>query len=500
MNQEVTISSAIERKLILLLCCFAMFKVFLFSAGFPLFNPVDELQHTDTVIKYAKGYLPHKGESVEMNKWVATMNMFYGSPEYLSAVPKEIEPMYRHINDPQFDTINIQLIANHEIHSPPVYYFIAGLWCNLGKLMGLKEAKLLYWVRFLNCFVMGMLIWISYQYCRYFFDEDITYCLGVPMMLASFPNDVFYSISSDVLSPLFSLLALHMLYLSCFRTKSALFYSLTGLLAAMAVLVKLTNATIIVFLVLYICVVMCRRQAHTDIQLYAKNFIIMMCSALLPLALWVGWNWYALGDFTGDAYKMQVLGWSRKAFAAWFDHPLFSWDGLGQTVGNLKQLIRTFWRGEVVAWKGTSIILPFGEMFYLVTTVLFVSTGITRLVVNRDNLRAKSSYPMFSAAVLLVLYVGLLLILSVQFDFGKSYAPSSNNPYFNKGRLIIGCLVPFLTLYISGLDYLLKKLKLKIPTLGAVGCICLITLALPIATYIDLFQSKWNWFHLFFGV
>ncbi len=497
MKCEVIWNRSIEQKFILMLCFLSMLKVFMFSAAFPLFGPVDEIHHIDTVIKHAKGYAPYSQEDVSMDGWVSAMDMFYSSREWYRNVPKENVPLYRSMNDPQFDYVNIKSMANREIHSPPVYYFIAGQWYNLGNIMGIKDGKLLYWIRFLNVAVMGALVWLSYRYCNYFFDKDINYRLGVPMMLATFPNDVFYFITSDVFSPLFCLLTLHMLYKGYVQNQSALFYYMTGLMAATSMLVKLTNIVVIVFLVLFIGVVIFCKQANNDARKRRKNLIITLCSAFFPLALWMGWNLYALGDFTGDSYKIQVLGWSRKPFSTWINHPLFSWDGVGDTFNNLKELIHTFWRGEVNGWHGKSIITPFGEWFYLGTTVLFMSAGIGRLASNRKDITEKSSYSMFSGAIILFLYVGLLLFLSIQFDFGSSMAPSSGNPYFNKGRLIIGGLVPFLIIYISGLDYILKKLKLKIPTLGAVGCICLITLALPIASYWELFKSEWNWFHLF---
>ena len=40
----------------------------------------------------------------------------------------------------------------------------------------------------------------------------------------------------------------------------------------------------------------------------------------------------------------------------------------------------------------------------------------------------------------------------IRFDFGRCFYPSRENPYFVSGRLITGTLIPFLLLFVHGLD------------------------------------------------
>ena len=50
-----------ELKMILLLCLVASVRVFIFSAAFPFFNPVDEQRHFDLAVKYSQGHVPRAG-------------------------------------------------------------------------------------------------------------------------------------------------------------------------------------------------------------------------------------------------------------------------------------------------------------------------------------------------------------------------------------------------------------------------------------------------------
>ena len=48
---------------------------------------------------------------------------------------------------------------NHESLQPPLYYALAGLWWRIGKECGLHDGFLLYWIRFLNVFIIAALVW-----------------------------------------------------------------------------------------------------------------------------------------------------------------------------------------------------------------------------------------------------------------------------------------------------------------------------------------------------
>src|SRR5262249_52946631 len=102
-------------------------------------------------------------------------------------------------------------LANYEAHSPPVYYLIAGAWYDLGKLLGLQNGYLLYWTRFLNVPLYAALVVVSYGFCRRYYPGRRYLVWSVPALVAFFPQDIFYAVNSDVLSPLFFLAAFALL-------------------------------------------------------------------------------------------------------------------------------------------------------------------------------------------------------------------------------------------------------------------------------------------------
>ena len=93
-------------------------------------------------------------------------------------------------------------VINHEASQPPLYYALAGAWWRLGKVFGFHDGLLLYWFRFLNIFFVVALVGLGYVAARLVFPERRFLRLGVPALLAFFPQTAFYSIQNDVLSPL----------------------------------------------------------------------------------------------------------------------------------------------------------------------------------------------------------------------------------------------------------------------------------------------------------
>ena len=155
-----------ERKLILLLCAIAALRVFTFSAAFPFFNNVDEQAHFDLVMKYARGDVPR--DLGHYSSESANSIALYGTPEYFMApeqfATNDFPPPNWTLSAEQREQAVTTNSAwwrsneNHESGEPPLYYLIAGLWLNLGRVFGIAGAWLLYWVRFLNVFVAGALV------------------------------------------------------------------------------------------------------------------------------------------------------------------------------------------------------------------------------------------------------------------------------------------------------------------------------------------------------
>jgi hypothetical protein len=91
---------------------------------------------------------------------------------------------------------------NHESGESPLYYAIAGSWLNLGRVVGITGASLLYWVRFFNVFVAGTLVWMGFLTAKFVFPDRQFVHFSVPILLPVWPQTTFYSIQSDLLSPL----------------------------------------------------------------------------------------------------------------------------------------------------------------------------------------------------------------------------------------------------------------------------------------------------------
>ena len=63
----------------------------------------------------------------------------------------------------------------------------------------LPDGNALYWARFLNVPLYVLLVWLSYLLTKRLFPASLFLQLGVPFVLAVFPQDVFYSLNNDVL-------------------------------------------------------------------------------------------------------------------------------------------------------------------------------------------------------------------------------------------------------------------------------------------------------------
>jgi hypothetical protein len=87
-------------------------------------------------------------------------------------------------------------------------------------------------------------------------------------------------------------------------------------------------------------------------------------------------------------------------------------------------------------------------------------------------------------------------LLSVGFDFGKCFYPSQARPYFTSGRLVSAALIPFLLLYVQGLDRALSWIKSERWRFGVLAGIALFVTVSEIIVNRAAFASQYNLFHL----
>ena len=157
------------------MCCFALIRILIFAAAFPLFNNVDEQFHYEMVYRFAHGYMPEK-ELPRIDPEMARVFTLYGTAEYfnseqllrsahmdtpIAGLPAQTrEVQYR----PLYDYWTQQ--RDMEAQSPPAYYLLAAVWLRIGETLGMKDWTLAYWVRFMNAVVYAMFVWISFLFTK----------------------------------------------------------------------------------------------------------------------------------------------------------------------------------------------------------------------------------------------------------------------------------------------------------------------------------------------
>ena len=247
-----------NRNIILLLCIIAACRIFLFNAAFPLFNNVDEELHFDLVYKYSKGQFP-KAEVEDFNRQAVELIILYKTPEYLFKAEQFSEgsfppPRWMHPNErvsKRFvEAVDawLNFNKNYETASFPVYYIVAGIWCSVGRVLGVTGGQLLYWIRFLNVPLFIMLVWVSYRLAHLCFPDRPLQQIALPLIVAFFPQDVFYSINSDTISPLLFAISFFLLLQIYFENKSYLHHFSAGIAVAATLLTKISNIAVLVLL------------------------------------------------------------------------------------------------------------------------------------------------------------------------------------------------------------------------------------------------------------
>ena len=92
--------------------------------------------------------------------------------------------------------------------------------------------------------------------------------------------------------------------------------------------------------------------------------------------------------------------------------------------------------------------------------------------------------------------MAFLGLISIIYDFHLCFAPSRDFPYFTAGRTILGVLIPFLMLYLYGLDYLLQSVRNRWARPLILVGIILFMLVSEITSDWPVFSSQYNWFHM----
>lgn len=484
-----------ERLVILLLCFLAAIRIFVYAAAFPLVNPLDECFHFDMVWKYANGHIPRGIEHVD--KVMGYELGYYNGGEYLQspdAMPngpvvsppwmmprKAIQPYLLRIAAAYVNT------PNTETTQPPVYYALAGIWLRLGAILGIKSGFLLYWIRFLNVPIFALTVWMAYVFARRLYPSIPYMRFAIPLLLTAFPLDVYYGASNDVLSPLLFGAGLYCLLVLHMEKRSVLFHAVAGLLVAAAFLTKFTNVGLVLVLGMLMIPRLVKRADPAKIA-------ILALTAGLPIAAWLIRNKLVMGDFTGSMAKVAALGWTPKAFGQIWDHPIFRSNGLFVL---WREFVTSLWRGELI-WHGTRLAWKSMDFFYLwSSTLMILAAAIALFGRVKQTKRNDERLVTKTSLGLMAFYTLFLIAMSVAFDFGNCAYPSLKHPYFSAGRLVSGALIPFLALYVVGLNVILTKAKSRVSGLAVILAITVLTAVSEAVMTAPVFGSAFNFFHLF---
>ena len=488
-----------------LLCAFAGFRIFLYGAAFPVFNPVDEQAHFDTVYKYASGPIPSRIEP--FSRETADLIFTYKSPEYLLApedFPGKAIPQppwslktgsaqdyaLKRVKERVVEDLQAQ--PNIESTQPPLYYGLAALWYRLGKVFGLSRGSELYWIRFLNIPLYVVLIRLSFFFLKRFFPDDALLPFGVPLFLAVIPQSILCGMNNDVLSPLlFSLAFFGLVDISLSEEKSLSFYLLTGLVIALTMLTKISNLAVLAAFAVILALKAYRRKTGEKAQGEPVKISMLILGAALPIALWLGRNHFVLNDVTGSAEKIQHLGWTLKPFSDVWNHPFFTING---AITFWHELLASFWRGEFV-WHKALLSSPAFDAFYSLSSLLLIGV-VAASVVRTGKERTKERFVYLLSLLIIIVSVAFLLTVSLAFDFHDCWYPSRQHPFLASGRLMFGAIVPFLILYIAGFGCVMRKLRIQ-PFQKAI--LVLMAAAIAVSEFVitcPVFTSSYNWFHV----
>jgi hypothetical protein len=350
-----------------------------------------------------------------------------------------------------------------------------------------------------SLFVFGLIL-VTYHFLRGLYPDDPFMRLGVPVLLATFPTDTFFYVTSDVLSPLAAGLGFFLaLRIAASETSGWGTTCGLGVLLAVAFLGKYTNVALVVVAAVCTGIAWSRRPSAREPFGEGGRLLVTWAVAGVVVGAWLLRNQLVFGDPTGTAYKVERMRWTYAPLASYLDHPLFTFEGVRIFFGDL---IPLFWRGEV-AWHRIPLATPFADSWYLASTLLFVvlaAVGAARAADsrgrNRDGACRRAELLAF---VSVGTSVALLAMLSLLYVFRATSNPSAARPYFVQGRLISGALVPFALIYVRGIQVATSRLPRRVASVAAWGILAFgvgVATFSEVALHSPIFASAYNLFHL----
>jgi len=463
-------------------------RVFLNASAFPLFCNVDEPLHYDMVVKYASGRLPARPELISGE--AASVIAEYASWEYLNepgpGVPKEeLTPPWRLPPATRDRVVGARFrhwtgVVNGESLEPPAYCVVAAGWLKAGEWLGWSGARGAFWIRWLGALVVAAVIGLAGMALRGPFAGRPMVLVGVPLLLATWPQDLFASINDGVTMALWGAAAFLLIAKSMDARRWIVPASAGGACAGLAMLSSFAAAPA--------ALALCGMPllAGRPWKRMWRRAAVAAAFAAVPVAGWLVRNLAVAGHLTGMGDKAALIGWTRLPLSALFVHPVFTAPGIWVF---LKTLSATFWRGEF-AWHGV-------PMAWLALEGGLLALGAVALLgvlvpARRPGPARAMELAGVAAAALSFVYLGLL---SASFDFGSKFFPSREFPFLANGRLLTAAAVPIFLSFVAGLDRAAGRLSSR-ARLAGVGALAAWFLAVDVLDWLSAAPSVYNWFHL----
>ena len=99
------------------------------------------------------------------------------------------------------------------------------------------------------------------------------------------------------------------------------------------------------------------------------------------------------------------------------------------------------------------------NVIYAISSIGFVGVAVVALLSRSTAATGPQRQALWFGFWCLVAAVVFLGFLSIIYDFQDCFYPSRAHPYFTSGRLMLGALIPFLLLYLYGMDCALSRIK-----------------------------------------
>jgi 4-amino-4-deoxy-L-arabinose transferase-like glycosyltransferase len=344
------------------------------------------------------------------------------------------------------------------------------------------------------------LVWVADRLARSTGRRDPLTRIGVPLLVAVFPQDALYAISNDALAPLLTALALVLIlrmHAEPPRLRASL---LAGLVTAAAILVKYTNCVVLIPAV--VLTGMTLRGGRARLRGWLRCNALFWIAVFTPIAAWGARNAALFGDPTARRLIFETMGWRPRPLGTFLDHPLFSLPGL---LHFLDGLCRDFWRGRF-KWGGEIMSDPAADFVYVVTSGVLLT--VATLVIARELVKWLRSRRLdlspelrvdLGAWLTLVGGVLLLAFFSVWIETGVRSVPPRDDPFFTMGRLISGCIVPFALLYVRGLGAATAWISGRARALVRAvvfGLVVAVVVLSESRLSMGPVRSEYNWFHL----